>query len=107
MKCVHAVTLHIMIDHIIILLVYILEALYNINIILVFSLQIPLSWYNLWEGPDEPTLYLRSLVAKALALRAWEEKGRAGTLLQEGALDLSELFYPNTFLNALRQQTAR
>ena len=89
-----------MIDHI-------LEALYNINIILVFSLQVPLSWYNLWEGPDEPTLYLRSLVAKALALRAWEEKGRAGTLLQEGALDLSELFHPNTFLNALRQQTAR
>ena len=70
-------------------------------------LQVPLSWYNLWEGPDDPTLYLRSLVAKALALGAWEEKGRAGTLLQEGALDLSELFHPNTFLNALRQQTAR
>ena len=50
-------------------------------------LQVPLSWYNLWEGPDDPTLYLRSLVAKALALGAWKEKARAGTLLQEGALD--------------------
>ena len=94
MKCVHAVTSHIMIDHI-------------DHFILVLPLQVPLSWYNLWEGPDDPTLYLRSLVAKALALGAWEEKGRAGALLQEGALDLSELFHPNTFLNALRQQTAR
>ena len=71
-----------------------------------FSLQVPLSWYNLWEGPDDPTLYLRFLVAKALALGAWEKKGRASILLQEGALDLSELFHSKTFLNALRQQTA-
>ena len=71
------------------------------------SVQVPLSWCDLWEGPDDPTLYLRSLVGKALALGAWEERGRAGTLLQEGALDLAELFHPNTFLNSLRQQTAR
>ena len=71
------------------------------------SLQVPTSWCDLWEGPDDPSLYLRSLVGKALALGAWEERGRGGTLLQGGALDLSELFHPNTFLNALRQQTAR
>jgi len=68
--------------------------------------EVPTSWCDLWEGPDDPTLYLRSVVGKALALGAWEERGRGGTLLQ-GALDLSELFHPNTFLNALRQQTAR
>lgn len=69
--------------------------------------QVPLSWYALWEGPDDPVLYLRSLVAKALALGVWEEKGRGNTLLQGAELDLSELFHPNTFFNALRQQTAR
>ena len=52
--------------------------------------------------------YLRALVAKSLALGTWEEKGRGKSLLQGGgALDLSELFYPGTFFNALRQQTAR
>ena len=66
-----------------------------------------MSWYSLWEGPSDAVIYLRSLVAKTLALGSWEERGHAGTLLQSGALDLSELFHPDTFLNALRQQTAR
>lgn len=69
--------------------------------------QVPGSWYSVWEGPDDPIVYLRSLVAKALALGSWEEKGAAGTLLKSESLDLSELFHPDTFLNALRQQTAR
>lgn len=70
--------------------------------------QVPVSWYELWEGPDDPILYLRSLVSKSLALGIWEEKARANTLVGGGgALDLSELFHPDTFLNALRQQTAR
>lgn len=51
--------------------------------------------------------YLRALIAKTLALKSWEEKGLAGTLLKSECLDLSELFHPDTFLNALRQQTAR
>lgn len=69
--------------------------------------QVPLSWYKLWEGPLEPMQYIRSMIAKALALKVWQEKGEQGTLLQGEALDLSELFHPDTFLNALRQQTAR
>lgn len=69
-----------------------------------------MSWYELWEGPDDPVIYLRSLVAKTLALSVWEEKGRGKTLLQgqgQGALDPAELFHPDTFFNALRQKTAR
>ncbi len=66
-----------------------------------------MSWYKLWEGPEDPVHYLRSLVAKSLALGMWEEKGRGNSLLEGGALDLSELFHPDTFFNALRQQTAR
>ena len=69
--------------------------------------QVPHSWYDLWEGPEDPIHYLRSLVAKSLALGSWEEKGQAGVLLQGEVLDLSELFHPDTFLNALRQQSAR
>ena len=45
-------------------------------------------------------------MGKTLALGVWEERGREGKLLQD-TLDLSELFHPDTFLNALRQQTAR
>ena len=42
-------------------------------------------------------------MGKTLALGVWEERGREGG----STLDLSELFHPDTFLNALRQQTAR
>lgn len=60
----------------------------------------------MWEGPVDPVHWLRSLVSKALALGSWVEKCEAKTLLKE-EIDLSELFHPDTFLNALRQQTAR
>jgi dynein heavy chain 2 len=69
--------------------------------------QVPDVWSNLWEGPRDPVHYLRSLVAKTLALGSWVEKAHAGTLLSGAAIDLSELFHPDTFLNAMRQQTAR
>lgn len=69
--------------------------------------QIPASWLKVWDGPSEPPQYLRLLVAKTLALNSWEEKATAGQLLDKTTLDLSELFHPDTFLNALRQQTAR
>jgi dynein heavy chain 2 len=45
-------------------------------------------------------------VSKALALGSWVEKCDSKTLLKD-EIDLSELFHPDTFLNALRQQTAR
>lgn len=76
------------------------------QVLLPLSLQVPLLWLSEWEGPEEPALYLRSLVGKTLALGVWEGRGREGRLLQD-TLDLSELFHPETFLNALRQQTAR
>ena len=50
--------------------------------------------------------YLRSLVARAMALQSWVEKVERNSLLNEPLL-LNELFHPDTFLNALRQQTAR
>ena len=50
--------------------------------------------------------YLRGLVTRALAIQGWVEKAEGGRLLNE-TLDLSDLFHADTFLNALRQQTAR
>ncbi|KAM9801492.1 cytoplasmic dynein 2 heavy chain 1 [Neosynchiropus ocellatus] len=68
--------------------------------------ECPLTWQNKWEGPDEPMQYLRSVVARALAIQSWVERVEKHSLLSD-TLDLSELFHPDTFLNALRQETAR
>ena len=69
-------------------------------------LQTPLNWQSKWDGPEDPMQYLRGLVTRAQAIQTWVEKAESGRLLQE-TLDLSELFHSDTFLNALRQQTAR
>ncbi|XP_072706738.1 cytoplasmic dynein 2 heavy chain 1 isoform X3 [Ciconia boyciana] len=66
----------------------------------------PLTWQTKWEGPEDPLQYLRSLVARAFAIQNWVEKAEKQKLLSD-TLDLSELFHPDTFLNALRQETAR
>ena len=58
------------------------------------------------SGPEDPLNWLRSLVSKALALGEWLGKTDAGVLLKL-PVKLTELFRPDTFLNALRQQTAR
>uniref|UniRef100_A0A673BPT3 Dynein cytoplasmic 2 heavy chain 1 n=1 Tax=Sphaeramia orbicularis TaxID=375764 RepID=A0A673BPT3_9TELE len=68
--------------------------------------ECPLTWQSKWEGPEEPMQYLRAVVARAIAIQNWVERaGRQALLLD--TLDLSELFHPDTFLNALRQETAR
>uniref|UniRef100_A0A8C2QHF6 Cytoplasmic dynein 2 heavy chain 1 n=1 Tax=Cricetulus griseus TaxID=10029 RepID=A0A8C2QHF6_CRIGR len=66
----------------------------------------PLTWQSKWEGPEDPLQYLRGLVARALAIQNWVDKAEKQALLSD-TLDLSELFHPDTFLNALRQETAR
>ncbi|XP_070553238.1 cytoplasmic dynein 2 heavy chain 1-like isoform X2 [Ptychodera flava] len=68
--------------------------------------ETPMSWLRRWDGPEDPIHFLRSLVARTMALQHWVEKAERGSLLSD-QLDLSELFHPDTFLNALRQQTAR
>ncbi|XP_026115691.1 cytoplasmic dynein 2 heavy chain 1-like [Carassius auratus] len=68
--------------------------------------ECPLSWQNKWEGPEDPMQYLRAVVSRALAIQGWVERAERGGLLSE-MLDLSEIFHPDSFLNALRQETAR
>ncbi|KAJ8027756.1 Cytoplasmic dynein 2 heavy chain 1 [Holothuria leucospilota] len=68
--------------------------------------ETPLLWQNKWEGPEDPIQYLRTIVTRSLAIQNWVEMVEKGRLMSE-TLDLSELFHPDTFLNALRQETAR
>ncbi|KAG8584671.1 hypothetical protein GDO81_004716 [Engystomops pustulosus] len=72
----------------------------------VWAQMCPLAWQSKWEGPEDPLQYLRGLVSRAVAIQNWVEKAEKQTLLSD-TLDLSELFHPDTFLNALRQETAR
>ncbi|XP_076446844.1 LOW QUALITY PROTEIN: cytoplasmic dynein 2 heavy chain 1-like [Babylonia areolata] len=68
--------------------------------------ETPMKWLSQWDGPEDPIQYLKGLMARASAIQGWVERAQSGSLLSE-TLDLSELFRPDTFLNALRQQTAR
>ncbi|KAG7479775.1 cytoplasmic dynein 2 heavy chain 1 isoform X1 [Solea senegalensis] len=68
--------------------------------------ECPSKWQNKWEGPEEPMQYLRAVVTRAVAIQSWVERAGRQALLSD-TLDLSELFHPDTFLNALRQETAR
>jgi hypothetical protein len=71
---------------------------------------VPSDWQRLWEsGPEKPQAWLRDLVRRRIALLKWKTsltKGGSSALLSN-ALSLSDLFHPATFINALRQQTAR
>jgi dynein heavy chain 2 len=60
----------------------------------------------MWEGPIDPLQFVRDVVSRALAVQGWMQKSIQGQLLQDN-LNLSELFHPDTFLSALKQQTAR
>ena len=68
---------------------------------------IPPDWTKRWDaGPEKPQGWLRELVRKRIALMKWKSSSARGNLLAE-PLTLGDLFNPATFVNALRQQTAR
>lgn len=68
--------------------------------------EVPRTWASKFEGPEQPQKWLRAVVVRRLQLAKWAERARSGDLLRD-PLDLNDLFRPATFLNALRQQTAR
>jgi dynein heavy chain 2, cytosolic len=61
---------------------------------------------NLWEGPENVSTFLRSLVRKCEAIKGYRDKLSSGKFFNE-PLQLSEFLNPITFLNAQRQQTSR
>ena len=68
--------------------------------------ETPPAWLKMWDGPEDPLVWLRFLVSKSLALSSWMERAKHQKLLQK-PLDLADLFRADVFLNALRQQTAQ
>ena len=91
---------------------------------------VPAEWAKLWDsGPEKPQGkmirssfinhsnfivllilgWLRELVRKRVALGKWKGllKGSGSVNLLSSPLALGDLFKPATFINALRQQTAR
>jgi dynein heavy chain 2 len=67
---------------------------------------VPPSWEKHWEGPEEPTSYCKAVVTRMLAVNGMLERARSGALLSR-PVRLDGFFHPKTFLNALRQQSAR
>jgi dynein heavy chain 2 len=68
--------------------------------------EVPAIWEKRWEGPETATAYLTMLVRKKKALSRWAELAMNKQLLRQ-PLNLSDLFNPGTFLNALKQESAR
>jgi dynein heavy chain 2 len=68
--------------------------------------NVPSEWNKRWEGPEKPQAWMRELVRKRLSLLKWRSASQKGSLL-DAPLALGDIFNPATFVNALRQQTAR
>lgn len=68
--------------------------------------NVPESWMSIWDGPSLPLDYIKSFSKKLTGASnfvnlALNEK------VMEAQINLSEFINPITFLNALRQKTAR
>ena len=68
--------------------------------------EVPEYWCSFWEGPENPQDWLILFERKASALLSWIERTQNGGLLETN-LNLSDLFHPETFFNALRQKCGR
>ena len=68
--------------------------------------HVPANWERAWEGPESPSEWIITVNRKAIALLKWLQLVQAKQLL-ENPVNLSDLFHPETFLNALRQRSAR
>ncbi|CAM9134737.1 unnamed protein product [Chrysoparadoxa australica] len=68
--------------------------------------ELPGEWTKSWEGPEAPLPWLAGLIRKKSSLAKWSSLVAQRALLDH-PVNLSDLFHPNTFLSAVRQQTAR
>ena len=62
---------------------------------------VPRTWEKQWEGPENPSNWIRVINRKGLALVGWLQRVQKGGLL-DNQVNLSDLLHPETFLNALR-----
>jgi dynein heavy chain 2 len=68
--------------------------------------SVPNEWNKRWEGPEKPQMWLRELLRKRISLMKLKTTSAKGSIL-DAPVALGDLFNPSTFVNALRQQTAR
>ena len=68
---------------------------------------IPEEWSNIWDGPELPNSYLKSLGKKIKGMGNYIRNVNEDKLLQNCDINLSEFLHPEAFINALRQKTAR
>lgn len=67
---------------------------------------LPMIWEKLWDGPTNPSSWIRLVNKKGVSLCSWVQRVQSGGLLKS-PVNLSDLFHPETFLNAFRQRSAR
>lgn len=63
--------------------------------------RVPVDWLNIWEGPLAPADWLSKFFKKMLRMNEWQRLISEKSLLSS-ELNLSDLFKPETFLNAYR-----
>ena len=68
--------------------------------------QTPESWQKLWQGPEDPSVYIKTIVAKVQEVRKWKNRMSKGDLLGD-VIDLADLFSPDTFLSALAEESSK
>nr|CAI5819726.1 unnamed protein product [Callosobruchus analis] len=67
--------------------------------------ETPKRWLSIWNGPKEPSRFMRSVVMKTEEISKWKNQN-IETLIQQ-PLSLSSLFRPEAFLAAHKQTFAR
>ena len=68
---------------------------------------IPQEWSNIWDGPEVPNSYLKSLGKKIKGMNNYLKNVDGDNILKNCDINLSEFLHPEAFINALRQKTAR
>ena len=68
---------------------------------------VPEEWSNIWDGPELPNSYLKSLGKKIKGMGNYIRNVEGDNLLKSCDINLSEFLHPEAFINALRQKTAR
>ena len=72
--------------------------------------ETPSSWLDKWAGPEEPAQFLSAIASRTVAVvKLTDSIGNdtSSARILNDVIDLSALFNPGTFLNALRQAAAR
>ena len=66
----------------------------------------PWRWARNWYGPSDPAQWITEIIQRKQSLLTMLQRTEAGQFMSV-PLQMSQLFTPKVFLNALRQQTAR